>query len=209
MADTTTTNYAFTKPEVGASSDTWGTKLNTNWDDLDTDLATLAVKTNNLSDLASAVTALTNLGLTSTAAELNILDGVTSTAAELNLLDGVTSSTLGTTNTANTFSAQQTFKETAETVYTLSGLDIDPANGQIQIKTLTASVTFTESLATGQAVILGLNDGTAYVVTAWPTITWTKTGGTAIAPVLATTGYTWILLWKVGSTLYGSEMGQP
>mgnify|MGYP005628190399 CR=1 FL=1 len=91
MADTTTTNYAFTKPEVGASSDTWGTKLNTNWDDLDTDLATLVVKTNNLSDLSSAVTALTNLGLTSTAAELNILDGVTSTAAELNILDGVTS----------------------------------------------------------------------------------------------------------------------
>jgi hypothetical protein len=91
MADTTTTNYAFTKPEVGASSDTWGTKLNTNWDDLDTDLATLAVKTNNLSDLSSAVTALTNLGLTSTAAELNLLDGVTATTAELNYTDGVTS----------------------------------------------------------------------------------------------------------------------
>jgi len=103
MADTTTTTYSLTKPEVGASESSWGTKINTNLDSLDDLLdGTTAITPNltagswKISGVAVTSTAAqinTLNGITSTAAELNILDGVTATTAELNIMDGVTSTT--------------------------------------------------------------------------------------------------------------------
>lgn len=47
MPDTTTTNLGLTKPEVGASDDTWGAKINDNWDVLDAAVANVAKAGNN------------------------------------------------------------------------------------------------------------------------------------------------------------------
>jgi hypothetical protein len=95
---------------------------------------------------------------------------------------------------------------TKETVYALSGTTpaLNPSNGGIQTWTLTGNSTPTDSLASGEAVLLMIDDGSAYTIT-WPSVTWKSNSGNA--PTLNTTGYTAILLWKVSSTLYGARVG--
>ena len=86
-----------------------------------------------------------------------------------------------------------------EQTYSLTGTAINPANGTIQYKTLSANTTFTESLSDGEYVTLMIDDGTGYTIT-WPTMYWPN----GVAPTLAETGYNVIQLWKLGSNLYGS-----
>jgi hypothetical protein len=95
---------------------------------------------------------------------------------------------------------------TKETVYDLSGTTpaLDPSNGGIQTWTLSGNSTPTDSLNSGEAVLLMIDDGTAYTIT-WPSVTWKTSGGSA--PQLNATGFTAIVLWKVSTTLYGARVG--
>lgn len=95
-----------------------------------------------------------------------------------------------------------------ETVYAITGTTpaLDPSNGTIQTWTLTGASTPTSSLNAGESITLMIDDGTAYTIT-WTSVavTWKTDGGSA--PTLNTTGYTAIVLWKVGSVVYGARVG--
>lgn len=136
----------------------------------------------------------------------NLTGAVTKTQAQINDLVTATSIAAAVTTlllTATSLTATSlTATEITETVYNLTGTAIDPANGTIQYKALSGNTTFTSAIDAGQSVTLMIDDGSAYTGT-WPTMTWV--GGAA--PPLTTTGYTVVVLWKVGTTLYGSLVG--
>ena len=123
--------------------------------------------------------------------------------------DAIVTAVASKSNTASpTFTGVVGMPGYTETVFALSTTTpaIDPDNGSIQTWTLTAPSTPTDSLAAGQSVML-LIAGTAHAIT-WTMVDVWKTIGD-LAPDLETTGVTVILLWKVGTTVYGALIGEP
>ena len=97
------------------------------------------------------------------------------------------------------------YKETVYAITDGAAFAIDPTNGSIQTITLGASRTpVAANFDAGHSLTLMINDGSARTIT-WTSVPVTWVGGSA--PTLATSGYTVINLWKVGTTIYGMYTG--
>lgn len=229
MADTTTTTYGLTKPEVGASEDTWGTKINSNLDSIDDLLDGTTAIAPNLTEGSWQVG---GVAITSTAAELNILDGVTSTATELNLLDGVTATTaelnyldvttLGLSEASKAVTADAngvvsfdngTIEEVTSITSSSNAATINLRDGNVFEHDLTENVTYTFSnpAASGRAscfILKVIQGSTARTIT-WPSsVDWNA----ATAPTLSTTDNAVDVFGFItidgGTTYYGFVLGQ-
>ena len=196
-----------------------------------TSLPVALVLSNNLSDLPDKDASLSNLGgttvgiavfkaadgdagltaLGATATGISVAKAASAAAArsaiELGSANSPTFAGITATGNASVQGNVTLGKGVKEAVYSLSGTnpDLDPENGTIQTHLLSGNTTYTAAnIEAGESLTLMIDDGAGYTIT-WPTMTWVNNGG--LAPTLATTGYTVVVLWKVGSTLYGALVG--
>jgi len=198
--DLTATSLSVEISQLGESSDSIG------WADVTDKPATFTPSPHShvkadISDLSDADYATAAQGgLADTATQPGDLATVATSGAYSDLSGKPTIPVSGTdfvAKSGGTFTGNVSVTEVTETVYSLTGTDVDPANGTVQTLALSANVTLTESLATGQAVRLLITNGDTYTVT-WPAgIEWV--GGSA--PTL--TAKDLVTLEKIGSDLIG------
>ena len=156
--------------------------------------------------LAAARVATLNQDTTGSAATLTTARAINGVnfdgSADITVADSTKMPLAGGTFTG-TIIVEDAINENVFAITDASSVALDPDNGMVQTWTLGANRTATDSLTTGQSMLLIVTaSGSNYTLT-WPTMTWR--GGSA--PDLGGATPTAIELFKVGSTLYGATIG--
>ena len=132
------------------------------------------------------------------------LSGTVTSSGSLTLSGSITGflPTTGGTMTGNL--TLDAYTEKVATLATSGSIALNPSTGTTLSCAAAGTVTFTDSLSSGQSISLLLTNGSSYTIN-WPTTTWVTAAGNT-APTLSASNT--LVFWKISSTLYGALVGK-